>query len=63
MHDTRQADGLAPARRNWARRTVLGLWVIVFVVAGVEIASRWDSLMSSLAGPRAARTQAGGPDR
>ena len=63
MHDTRQADGLATARRTWARRALLGLWVIVFVVAGVELASRWDSLMSSLAGHRAARTQAGGPDR
>jgi hypothetical protein len=63
MNDNRQADGLAPARRSRARRALLGLWVVVFVLAGIELVSRWDSLMSSLAGPRAARTQTGGPDR
>jgi hypothetical protein len=63
MHDTRRADGLAHARRSWARRVLVGLWVAVFVVAGVELASHWDSLMSRLAGPRAASTPSGGPDR
>jgi hypothetical protein len=63
MHDSRQADGLAFARRSRSRRALLGLWVLVFVVAGFELATRWDSLLARLAGPRAASTQAGGPDR
>jgi len=63
MHDPRQADRLATARRSWPRRAVLCLWVLVFVVAGVELASRWDSLMSHLAGSPAASPQAGGPNR
>jgi hypothetical protein len=63
MHDTRRADRLASARRLWPRRAVFSLWVLAFVVAGVELASRWDSLMLRLAGPRAASPQAGGPNR
>ncbi|MFN8095301.1 MAG: hypothetical protein U0599_24330 [Vicinamibacteria bacterium] len=62
MHDTGRAPGPASAGRTWPRRALLGLWVVVFVVAGLELASRWDALMTRLAGPVAAGAP-GGPDR
>jgi hypothetical protein len=63
MHDTRPAGGPLPARRSWTRRALFGLWVVGFIVAGAELASRWDSLMSHLAGPRAASQDSGGSSR
>ena len=63
MHDTRQAGSLASARPSWPRRVLLGLWVLAFAVAGVELASHWDSLMSRLAGLRSASTNSGGSGR
>jgi hypothetical protein len=63
MHETGRAARPAPAVRTWPRRAVLGLWVLVFVVAGLELASRWDALMTRLVGPFAAGAPPGGPDR
>jgi hypothetical protein len=63
MHETGRAASPAPAARAWPRRAVLGLWVVVFVVAGLELASRWDALVTRLAGPVASGVASGGPDR
>jgi hypothetical protein len=30
---------------------VVGLWVLVYVVGGVSLATHWDILMARLAGP------------
>ena len=42
-----------PAPAAWPRRAVLALWVLVFALAGVSLAARWDSLVSRLARPPA----------
>ena len=44
----------------WPRRALVGLWVLVFVLAGVGLAARWDVLVSRLARPPAAAETAGG---
>jgi hypothetical protein len=48
---------LAPA---WPRRALLGLWVLVFVLAGISLAARWDALISRLARPPVGVTAAEG---
>jgi hypothetical protein len=63
MHETGRDVRPAPAVPTWPRRAYLGLWVLVFVVAGVELASRWDALMTRLVGPVTAGASPGGPDR
>ncbi|MGE5126562.1 MAG: hypothetical protein ACM3PV_09725 [Betaproteobacteria bacterium] len=44
----------------WLRRSLVGLWLLVFVVAGVALAVRWDTLMSRLARPPLAGSAAEG---
>lgn len=44
----------------WPRRAVVGLWVLVFVLGGIGLAARWDSLMTRLARPPAGGSAAEG---
>ncbi len=52
-----------PPRRAWARRALVGLWVLAFVLAGVGLLSRWDSLVSRLARPPLGASSAEGAAR
>ena len=51
MKKTAEAAPVAPAPAAWPRRALVGLWVLVFVLAGVSLAARWDALVSRLARP------------
>jgi hypothetical protein len=50
MKKAGEAAPVAPALA-WPRRALVGLWVLVFVLAGVTVAARWDSLMTRLSRP------------
>jgi len=51
MFDAAEPLTVHPTRRAWPRRALVGLWVVVFVLAGVGLASRWDSLVRRLSRP------------
>jgi len=58
-----KAGEAAPVARgpaSWLRRALVGLWLLVFVLAGVGLAVRWDTLMSRLARPPLAGSAAEG---
>jgi hypothetical protein len=38
-----------PAAVSWRRRGLVGLWLLLLVVAGAGLATRWDALISRLA--------------
>jgi hypothetical protein len=59
----RKAGEAAPEPHGpaaWLRRSLVGLWLLVFVLAGVGLALRWDTLMSRLARPPLAGSAAEG---
>jgi len=43
-----------PAGAVWPRRAFVSFWVLAFLLAGGALATRWDALMTRLAGPPAA---------
>ena len=49
----RETKSTPPRRVNvmWPRRAVVGLWLLVFVLGGGVLATRWDVLMARLARP------------
>ncbi len=51
MFDAAEPAAVHEARRAWPRRALVGLWVVVFVLVGVGLASRWDSLVRHLSRP------------
>lgn len=60
MKKAAEAAPPAPAPGAWPRRALVGLWLLVFVLAGAGLASRWDTLMTRLARPPAGGLAAGG---
>ncbi len=40
-----------PLSGAWSRRTIVGLWVVGFMLAGGALSARWDVLMARLARP------------
>jgi hypothetical protein len=40
-----------PQSGAWSRRTIVGLWVVGFILAGGVLSARWDVLMARLARP------------
>ncbi|HVO10907.1 MAG TPA: hypothetical protein VMX54_09215 [Vicinamibacteria bacterium] len=60
MFTAAEPAALPPVRRAWPRRALVGLWVVVFVLAGVGLASRWDSLVRHLSRPPVGASAADG---
>jgi hypothetical protein len=60
MRKAGEAAPVAHGPAAWLRRTLVGLWLLVFVLAGVGLALRWDTLMSRLARPPLAGSAAEG---
>jgi hypothetical protein len=58
MKKAGEAAPVAPA--PWPRRALVGLWVLAFVLAGISLAARWDTLMTRLARPPAGASAAAG---
>ena len=44
--DTNKGPRLSGA---WSRRTIVGLWVVGFMLVGGVLSARWDVLMARLA--------------
>jgi hypothetical protein len=51
MKKAGEAAPVVPAPAAWPRRALVGLWLLVFVLAGVSLAARWDALVLRLARP------------
>ncbi len=60
MRKAGEAALVSSGPAGWLRRSLVGLWLLVFVVAGVALAVRWDTLMSRLARPPLAGSAAEG---
>ncbi len=63
MDEAAEAARVSPARAAWPRRALVGLWVAVFVLASVGLASHWDSLVMRLARPPLGASAAEGGQR
>jgi len=60
MNPATDAVRSAPVTARWSRRALVGLWVLLFAIAGSALALRWDAFVSRLARPPVAVEVDGG---